>query len=496
MDETVNLPAEISAPPRWQRLRLYASVLRLKPYDTSTPSGRSLERYRRIALTSAASLLAKIVHSAVLLLSVPLAVGYLGKERYGLWMTISSVVAMFAFSDLGLGNGLMSTLTEAYGKDDRQLARRAVSSAFFVLVMTVACLGLLFAIIYPFVNWGDLFGVSSPLALREVGPSLAIFVAIFLMGIPISVAQSIQNGYQEGFANSLWQAVMSTISFIGLIIAIHFRAGLPWLVLGWTGSIIVVRLMMCAQVFVFSKPWLAPAIGEFHWTMACRLLKIGFVFLVISMSLAVGYSSDSIVLAKILGAESVTPYSIIYRLFSIVTVMVSFFLLPLWPAYGEAISRGDIHWVRRAVYRSTAITIAFNGAAGFLLLCFGRWIIRHWVGDVIDPSFWLLLPFAIYLVVVGMHGPLSMLLNGMQIIRFQLICWGLMAVTNLIFSILLTYRVGVAGVMYGTSISTFFFLVLPEAWYTQRLLSRSSASTSRGTETAVPVVIPLDAISE
>src|SRR5437762_4195538 len=120
-----------SSPSMLRRLRGYASVLRLKPFDTSTPEGRSKERYRRVALAAAASLLAKAVHSIVLLVTVPLAVGYLGAERYGMWMTMSAVIAMLAFSDLGMGLGLMNVLSQAHGKNDLTTARQAVSSAFF-----------------------------------------------------------------------------------------------------------------------------------------------------------------------------------------------------------------------------------------------------------------------------------------------------------------------------------------------------------------------------
>lgn len=64
-------------------------------------------------------------------ISVPLTLRYLGTERYGLWMTISSVIAVLGFSDLGLNNGLLNGISQANGTNDRELARRYVSSAFF-----------------------------------------------------------------------------------------------------------------------------------------------------------------------------------------------------------------------------------------------------------------------------------------------------------------------------------------------------------------------------
>lgn len=83
------------------RARALKGVLRLKPFDTSTAEGRSRERYRRAVLTTLTSVLAKEVTVLTALITVRLAVRYLGTERYGLWMTITSGMAIIMPSDQG-----------------------------------------------------------------------------------------------------------------------------------------------------------------------------------------------------------------------------------------------------------------------------------------------------------------------------------------------------------------------------------------------------------
>ena len=47
-------------------------------------------------------------------------VHYLGAERYGVWLTISSLLLWVALTDFGLaGNALVDVLSEAVGNDDR-----------------------------------------------------------------------------------------------------------------------------------------------------------------------------------------------------------------------------------------------------------------------------------------------------------------------------------------------------------------------------------------
>src|SRR5690348_6591044 len=104
--------------------------LRLRHFNTSTDEGRSNERYRRAALTTATSLIAKLASVITFVVSVPLTVRYLGPERYGIWMTVASLVTMLSWADLGIGNGLMTLISESHGKTDEEAARAYVSSAF------------------------------------------------------------------------------------------------------------------------------------------------------------------------------------------------------------------------------------------------------------------------------------------------------------------------------------------------------------------------------
>ena len=48
------------------------------------------DRYRRAASTAVMNMVAQIIQVATGLISVPLALDYVGPERFGLWMTLST----------------------------------------------------------------------------------------------------------------------------------------------------------------------------------------------------------------------------------------------------------------------------------------------------------------------------------------------------------------------------------------------------------------------
>ena len=142
------------------RLRAAWALVRLRPFDVATPKGQSQERYRRAALTALAALASKGLTMLTLLVSVPLTMGYLGAERFGLWMAISALVAFMNLLDFGVGNGLLNRVVEANGRGDPDSVRAAVSSGFFLLCTLAAGLLVVFGLVYPLLPWPTLFNVQ------------------------------------------------------------------------------------------------------------------------------------------------------------------------------------------------------------------------------------------------------------------------------------------------------------------------------------------------
>lgn len=464
-----------------RKLRTLLSLARFSSFDTSSEAGRSLERYRRIFISAVTSIAARGVNTICLLVAVPLTIDYLGKERYGLWIAVTSAVALLSFADLGLGGGLLNQISASHGRDDRQEARRLFGNALCAFIAPVLLLSLIFLSIYPFVRWDRVFNVFSEQAKAESGPTIAIFILTTLLSLPFNSISSVYTGYQEMHKVNMWLTIQSVASFLSLLAAIHVKASLPVLTAAFCGTTLAVRTVNFVVLLCFEKPWLRVRISDLAVDTMLRLLKSGSLFLVISMSIAIGYTSNTLVITQLLGVESVAEFSVPYRLFSVVTLLVSSFLIPMWPAYGEAFVRGDYPWVRSGLIKSLWVVTTVNTVSGILMYFVGNWIIHLWVGDAVQPGKLLLFAFALYLIVHGMHGPMSMFLNGLNVIRLQAILWLSMAVVNLALSILLTMKIGVPGVVLGTVISTFFCFVVPAALYTRnRLRKLLQQSAARG----------------
>jgi O-antigen/teichoic acid export membrane protein len=431
---------------------------------------RGAERNRRAVITGSATTLARAAQIGTSLITVPLTLKYLGNERFGLWMTINSVLVMAAFADFGVGNGVLNAVAKAFGKDDMGEVRKAVSSGFAILNSIAVLLLLSFFAIYRFINWGNFFRVVSPQARSEAGPALAVFAICFALNISMDVVQRVQLGLQQGYRYGLWQLCGSIMGFIGVLTGIWLHVSLPMLVVAIAGTPVFATTLNAIHFFDFVRPDLRPRYREVSTDVIFQIASLGGLFFILQLAVAVSYSSDNVVLTRILGPLAVAQYAVPNRLFSLIAIVSSFMTTPLWPAYAEALERGDHLWIRRTLYRSLMLVAGVSVVLSAALVVFGRWIIRLWVGPSIHPSFTLLVALGISSVLCAIASTVGMFLNGLSVVRFQVILAILGSTANILISIYLTQRVGVQGVVYGTILTQFFIGFAPYFIFIRRFI--------------------------
>jgi O-antigen/teichoic acid export membrane protein len=447
-------------------------IFRSPQADLTAEAARSRDRYRRATLSSAAAISARIISLAVSLITIPLTLKYLGIERYGMWMTISSMVAMFSFADLGMSNGLVNLVADANGRDDRDTVRHATASAFWMLSIIAGFLLVSIASVYQFIPWYRVFNVDSARAMRESGPAVLALIACFAVNLPLGIVGSIQTGFQNGFITNLWASAGSAISLFTVLLAIHFRAGLVVLILGLSGAPVLASVFNAAHLFLVDRPWLLPRMRFFSRDIASRLLKTGLMFFCLQLAAALGYQSDNLVIAHLLGARMVASYAVPSRLFNILPLLIGIIAGPMWPAYADAVASGDGQWIRKTFKRTVIGLGTMTFAATLILVIYGNIILTLWVGPQMRVSFALLLAFGVRCVLSAYLQPLSFLLNGMGKLRAQAIIAILMSIFNLVLSILFVRSFGVIGAILGTVIAELTVVVIPETIIVGRVLKR------------------------
>jgi len=151
--------------------------------------GDDLRRRRLIGVVQGAvtNLSGRLIGVFVSFLSVPLTISYLGQERYGAWITMASLLAWLQITDFGVGNGLTTAVSTAFGEDRLDRVRKHVSNALFLLAGVSGLTGLVAVIAWPSIAWNGLFGLKDPAAQQEISQAVAVALGIFLVQFPLSV---------------------------------------------------------------------------------------------------------------------------------------------------------------------------------------------------------------------------------------------------------------------------------------------------------------------
>ncbi len=459
-----------------RQLAQLLQYLRLSPYDTATAQGRADERLRNIAWTSLSAAAAKGAIALAMLVTVPLSLDYLGAERFGLWMTMTAILAMLTFADLGLGNGILNLVSHASGRNADDEVRAATSSGFLLLALSATLLALGFSSLGAGIDWSGLFGLEGEAASDEVWPVMLALALCTAANLPLAVTQKVQLGMQQGYWANLWDTLGSLGGMLGVILAIRLDGGLLWIALAFLGIPVLCRAMNTLAYFTLQAPQFAPWGGIISTAMMKRLLGAGGLFFVLQLAVIVGFQSDNLVISYLLGAEAVSDYAVALKLYTLPAMFLGMLVIAQWPAYGEAKTRGDADWIRQTFRRTLLRSLALTLPIAALLAVFGDSLLRLWAGPDVNPPTGLLLGMSLWCVLLVAGNVISSLLNGLHVVRFQVICASLMASANIALSILLVQRVGIAGAIYGTLVAYTLFSLLPCWYYCWRHLRLIGAS--------------------
>jgi FkbM family methyltransferase len=158
------------------------------------------EREPRAWLTAKAGVLARVVSYGARLILIPLSLELLGPERYGLWLTVGSLIAWLGMSDFGFSQGLVNAIAESSGLDDRAAIRRLVSTGFTLFALLSLILTLF---VIPASSWRPLerlLGVAgNPALARDAHLLLLICGLFFAASLSLRAVDSVCQGLQEGY---------------------------------------------------------------------------------------------------------------------------------------------------------------------------------------------------------------------------------------------------------------------------------------------------------
>lgn len=135
-----------------------------------------------------------MLSSALTLVTLPLAVRYLGAERYGVWATVASLAVWINLLDLGIANSLTNAISQAFARQERSTAARALSNALAVTSVVVIVAAGGFVAAWSRIRWTAVFNVGGNLS-AEVKWTVLVAAILMLLALPANLAGKVFAGY-------------------------------------------------------------------------------------------------------------------------------------------------------------------------------------------------------------------------------------------------------------------------------------------------------------
>ena len=400
------------------KVRYFFGVVFCNSADLSTEDGRGQERYRRVAKSSSMALLARIVNIFTNLISIPLTVKYLGADLFGLWMTVTDFVAFLIFADLGLLIGMQNALTACDGKEDKETPKVIVSSTLAVLLLIISFVLIFLFFALPLVPFDQYIKIASPEAKLQLLPTIQVMFAVFSYGLLANLTCRIYDAYQLGYLGNMWMLFGRLAGFVGVIICVIFKAPLPVLAACYAGLPFVV-LSIGAVGLLKQMPWLKPSLSSVHFGTAKDIFGIGITAFGAQLAYVLMQTGPTLLIANRFGVAAVGLFSVVRKLTGLTSILFTTAVAPLWPAFGEAASRGDWDWVRVTFIKALKWLGVIYVPAFLLIAVMGQWLIDIWTRGEFVSSWNLLMAVNIWAVLMAWNTVVSVLLNGLNHMKGQ-----------------------------------------------------------------------------
>ena len=405
---------------------------------------------------------------------VPLLLDYLDTERYGIWLTLTSILGWFEFFNVGLGSGLRNKFAEAVALGKHELARIYVSTTYAIVSIIFASVILIFYLINPLLNWDDILNTTIVPA-QELSILALIVFSFFSLRFILKLLGVILIADQRPAVYNSFMPIGNVITLIIILLLIKFSESSSLVVLGFVLSSVPAFVLLIMSFILFNGRYkkYRPSLKLVNLKLSHDLMSLGRKFFIIQISAIVLFMTSNIIIIQLLGAQDVTIYNIAYKYFSLPIMVYAIVMTPIWSAVTEAYVKKDVGWLKSTLKRLNLASGVFVIGI-FVMLLASELVYDLWVGDRVTIPFKLSLSMAFFAIINVVLSPFTQFLNGFGKLKLTIIVVVIQTSLFIPLAVLLVRSsLGVSGMILAICIiNAMGFLYVP--WQTFKILNNTA----------------------
>lgn len=406
------------------------------------------------------------------LMLVPLTLGYVSKELYGVWLTISSVMMWLGFFDIGFTLGLKNKLAEAIALNKWGKGKALVSTTYFMMIIIFVPLCVILECCVPIINWSYFLNVDDAYN-EQIVNAMFILVGLFCIQMIVNVMTSVIAAFQKVALSSLFPVIGN---FLALIIIWVMTKTCPQsltnLAIAISAMPIIVTLIASIILYHGKFKQVSPSLDCVHLKYVKDLFSLGFKFFLIKIQFLVLFQFTNFLISNVSGPSDVTYYNIAYKYLGIAMMAYSLILNPLWPAFTDAYAKRDFIWMNR-VYNKMTKVFLYVIIICLVMVLLSPLAYRIWLGIEIPWS--MTIGVCIYMLVYNWDSLQVNIINGIGAVKLQtyITLIGLCVHIPLSFWLGKKLGMGALGVVISMITINFFYSIIFTI-QTRKLLNKSA----------------------
>lgn len=392
------------------------------------------------------SLMLRGISIMVSFLLVPMTLGYVNSELYGIWLTLSSIVTWLHFMDVGFTNGLKNKLGEAIAFNNWERGKSLVSTTYGMMLIIFLPICIVGVIVTPFINWSWCLNVD-PQYNNQIADAMCVLIVCFCMQMILNVLISVIAAFQKVALSSSFTVIGNAVSLV--VIFVLTKVCPPSLLaLAFAIAAMPVVVLAIASFFFFSDKFkaISPSVKSFRKDCIGDLFKLGSRFFLIQIQMLILYQATNVLISNVSGPEDVTSYNIAYRYIGIAMMVYTILLQPLWPAFTDAFARKDFVWMR-GIYKKMSKIYAICFVIVSLMIIISPFFYKLWIGDSANVPFIMTLCVGAYVLMQSWVSLQVNMINGIGAIKLQTRVTVVGLVAHIPLAVLLSHFVGAIGVV-------------------------------------------------
>ena len=363
----------------------------------------------------------KGVSLLISLLYVPLLLHSMNAVNYGIWLTLTSLIAWISMFDIGLGNGLRNKLSIALANKNKQLGRTYVSTAYICISALVLVLIILFVAIQQFMSWQDVLNAT---AVDKEQLDLLVFIVFAAFGLQfvLNLINSILLAMQMPAFSSFILMAGQLFSFIVVFILVKIFHVNSLLILGGTISLIPPAVMLVSSIILFKSKYkdISPSFKYFNIYKIKDILSLGIKFFIIQIITIVLYQTNNLIITHTVGNSAVVEYNVAYKYMHVLVMVFTIIVTPLWSATTEAYTKKDFVWIK-GINRQMRKIVVMMACIGLVMLIASKQVYEIWLGNnELNINFSTSMLLYIYSIFMIMYGNYGYILNGIGKLQIQI----------------------------------------------------------------------------